>query len=122
MSLEWNSTMSYRRGDVILVRYPHSDQIKYSKRPALVVQADDLTTELNQRIVALITKNIERVGETRVPVSKKSLIGQGMGLLHDSVVVTDNLATVLNREIDKRVGYCNAMELVDSALRKTLAL
>lgn len=52
---EWNSMMSYRRGDVILVRFPHSDLIEYSKRPTLVVQTGDLDTGLDQRIVALIT-------------------------------------------------------------------
>lgn len=114
--------MSYRRGDVILVRFQHSDLIEYSKRPALVVQADDLNTGLDQRIVALITSKVERTGETRVLVTKSSHAGQRMGLIDDSVVVTDNLQTILNREIDKRIGDCSVMGLVESALRKTLAL
>ena len=45
-----------------------------------------------------------------------------MGLITDSVVVADNLATVLDREIDKVIGHCPVMLKVNDALRKTLAL
>lgn len=45
-----------------------------------------------------------------------------MGLRTDSVVVTDNLATVLDREIDKTIGHCPAMHVVDAALKQTLGL
>lgn len=40
-----------------------------------------------------------------------------MGILTDSVIVADNLATVLDREIDKRIGRCPIMTAVDQALR-----
>jgi mRNA interferase MazF len=44
------------------------------------------------------------------------------GLLMDSVVMTDNLATVLNSEIDCVIGALGDMGLVEQALRTTLAL
>jgi mRNA interferase MazF len=114
--------MHFKRGDIILVRFPNSDLKTYKKRPALVVQADNLQTGLNQKIIAMITSNLGRSGSSRVVVCKDSPIGQKMGLLTDSVIVTDNLATVLEREVDKVIGHCMAMEEVDVALRKTLAL
>ena len=114
--------MTCKRGDVILVRFPNSDRATYKKRPALVVQADGLNTGLSQKIIALITSNTQRVGVTRVHFSKSSPDGQSMRLLMDSVVVTDNLATVLDREIDKTIGHCPAMTKVDAALRHTLGL
>lgn len=43
-----------------------------------------------------------------------------MGLLTDSVVMADNVATVLEREVDKVIGNCPIMNQVDSALRKAL--
>ncbi len=49
---------SYKRGDVILVRFPNSDLVTYKKRPALVIQADDIRTELPQKIVALMALHI----------------------------------------------------------------
>jgi len=45
-----------------------------------------------------------------------------MGLRTDSVVVTDNIATVLEREIDKAIGHCPLMNQVNAALKMTLGL
>jgi len=45
-----------------------------------------------------------------------------MGLRTDSVVMTDNLATVLESEIDRTIGHCDDMEAIDVALRHTLGL
>jgi len=45
-----------------------------------------------------------------------------MGLLTDSVVMTDNLATVLEKEIDRAIGFCADMQAIDAALRHTLGL
>lgn len=114
--------MKFSRGDVILVRFPNSDLKTYKKRPALIVQADDLNTGLDQKIVAMITSNLGRAGSTRVTVQKNDPLGQSMMLLSDSVIVTDNLATVLDREIDKAIGHCIDMALINQALRCTLDL
>ncbi len=114
--------MNCRRGDVILVRFPNSDLRTYKKRPALVVQADGLRTGLRQRIVALITSNTQRTGRTRVVVSRDSDLGRRMGLRTDSAIVVDNLATVLEREMDRVIGQCAEMEMVNAVLRTTLSL
>ncbi len=45
-----------------------------------------------------------------------------MGLRMDSVIMTDNLATILEGEIDKRIGKCPIMPEINQALRTTLAL
>ena len=45
-----------------------------------------------------------------------------MGLRTDSVVMTDNLATVLEVEIDRRLGHLLDMSHIDAALRHTLEL
>jgi mRNA interferase MazF len=47
---------------------------------------------------------------------------QAMGLLSDSVIVTDHLATIEEREIDKKIGHCPLMSKVDDALKITLGL
>ena len=100
--------------------YPHADLRTAKKRPALVVQSDNVATGLPQRIVAMITSNLERTGPTRVLVRRDNPEGGAMGILTDSVIVTDNLATVLDREIDKRIGRCPSMSAVDKALRTVL--
>ena len=48
----------YRRGDVVLVRFPNSDLVTYKKRPALVEQDETVDTGLSQRLVAMITSRV----------------------------------------------------------------
>lgn len=114
--------MTYKRGDVVLVYYPHSDLTTYKKRPALIVQADDIQTGLAQKLVAMITSNLTRIGETRVTVLKNSDLGKAMGIRIDSVVVADNLMTIEEQIIDKKVGHCSDMDTINTALKKTLGI
>jgi len=58
MLLEWRFTMSYKRGDVVLLLFPHSNLLTAKRRPALIVQSDDIDTGIPQKIVAMITSNI----------------------------------------------------------------
>jgi mRNA interferase MazF len=115
--------MPYSRGDVVLVLYPDSNLRTAKRRPALVVQADHLQTGLAQTIVAMISSNMSRAGHgSRITVLQASPEGQQMGLHADSVIMTDNLATVLESEIDRAIGTNPNMQEVDVALRLTLAL
>lgn len=113
---------SYRRGDVVLVLYPNSDLRTAKTRPALVVQADNLQTGLPQVIAAMITSRLSRANHpSRVVVEAVTPIGRRSGLLTDSVVATDNLATVLDAAIDRVIGAL-PMPDIDIALRHTLRL
>jgi mRNA-degrading endonuclease toxin of MazEF toxin-antitoxin module len=47
---------------------------------------------------------------------------RGSGLLLDSVIMTDNLATVRYSEIDRVIGSLPEMSEVDAAIRATLAV
>src|ERR1019366_7887049 len=92
-------------------------------RPALVVQADQLDSGLPQTIVAMITSNMARAGPpSRVVVRVASEGGEGSGLLMDSVIMTDNLATVRHSGIDRVTGPPPEAHELDAALRTTLAL
>ena len=111
-----------RRGDVVLVLFPHSDLRTAKPRPALVVQADDLGTGLDQVVVCMITGRLFRADHpSRVTVRLSHPDGAASGLLTDSVVMTDNLATALMNEIDRVIGRV-PMTRVDDALRHTLGL
>jgi len=115
--------MPYSRGDVVLVLFPDSNLRTAKRRPALVVQADNLNTDLPQAIVAMVTSNLGRAGHpSRVFISLATVEGRQAGLLTDSVVMTDNLATVLEIEIDRQIGSLTDMTKIDSALRHTLSL
>lgn len=113
---------SYNRGDVVLVLYPNSDLRTAKTRPALIVQADNLKTGLPQVIVAMITSRLFRAHHpSRVLVMAATPAGRQSGLLTDSVVMTDNLATVAEVAIDRLIGTMS-MTAVDRALRHTLKL
>ncbi len=115
--------MTFRRGDIVLVLYPDSNQRTAKRRPALVVQADQLGTTLPQTIIAMITSNMARAGHpSRIAVLVNPTGGSGSGLLMDSVIMTDNLATVHESEIDRVIGRFPRMNDLDEALRVTLAL
>lgn len=114
--------MSYKRGDIILVNYPNSDLVTYKKRPAIIIQNEGISTGLKQRLIALITSNTARTGASRVKVKKDSPEGKAMGLVTDSVIVADNIATIENKVIDKVIGSCTIMPRVEAALRKILGL
>ena len=96
----------YKRGDVVLVLFPDSNLLTAKSRPGLLVQADNLQTGLPQVIVAILLSTPE---------------GQLSGLLMDSVVMADNLATVFESAIDRVIGSL-PMVKVDVALRNTLDL
>ena len=87
---------SYKRSDVILSRFPDSNLYTAKLRPGLIVQSDNLQTGLPQLIVAMITSKMFRASHpSRVTILISTPEGQQSGLVMDSVVMTDNLATVV---------------------------
>jgi mRNA interferase MazF len=114
--------MDYKRGDVLLAIFPFSDLIHFKKRPVIVVQDENVTTEFDQQVCAQITSKDLAAGPTRIPVDKDTDAWHQMGLLSDSLIVTDKLGTVDAVAIDKAIGSCPCMDKVDEALSVTLKL
>ncbi len=115
--------MPYNRGDVVLVLFPNTNMTTAKRRPVLVIQADNLLSGLPQTILAMITSNMARGGHrSRVTILQNSPEGATAGILTDSIIMTDNLVTVLEKEIDRSIGLLKDMTLVDEALKHTLSL
>jgi len=113
---------NYNCGGVVLVLFPNSNLRTAKPRPALIVQADNLRTGLPQVVVAMITSRTFRANHpSRLLIERATPVGQQSGLLTDSVVMTDNLATVAEAAIDRVIGIL-PMADVDRALRHTLML
>jgi len=86
------------------------------------LQADGLQTGLPQVIVAMISSKLSWASHpSRVVIRRSAPEGQSSGLLNDSVVMTDNLATVLHAAIHRVIGAL-PMNEIDEALRRTLNL
>lgn len=74
-------------------------------------------------ILALITSNMSRAHHSsRTTVLLGSAEGAGSGLRLDSVIMTDNLVTVLNAEIDSVLGSLSDMSEVETALMHTFGI
>jgi mRNA interferase MazF len=71
----------------------------------------------------MITSNLSRAGHpSRVTVDLTTPQGRQTGLLADSVIMTDNLATVLESVIDRVIGEWTDMASIAAALRHTFGL
>ena len=114
--------LKIRRGDVVLALFPNTDLQTAKRRPALIVQANDLNTGLNQVIIAMITSNLMRANHaSRVLVSVNSAEGKQAGIISDSIIMTDNIATITLRAIDRTIGSL-PMDQINHALSHTLGL
>lgn len=103
---------SYKQGDVVLVLFPNSDLITAKTRPAVAVQADNLQTGLQQIVVAMVTSQMSRSEHpSRLTILLGIPEGQQSGLLSDSVVMTDNLATVTVASISRIIGSIDIANL-----------
>ncbi|WP_310425740.1 type II toxin-antitoxin system PemK/MazF family toxin [Chamaesiphon sp. VAR_48_metabat_135_sub] len=99
------SNPSYKQGDVVLVLFPNSDLTTAKTRPAVVVQADNLQIGLPQIVVAMITSQMSRSQHpSRLTILIGTPEGQQSGLISDSVIMTDNLATVTLSAISRVIG------------------
>jgi mRNA interferase MazF len=114
---------NYKRGDVILALFPDSNLQTAKKRPVLIVQADNLQTNLPQIIVAMITSNLSKKSHpSRVLIEISTPDGKQSGLISDSLVATDNLATLHEKFIDKKLGSLVNMNAIEKALAHTFGL
>jgi mRNA interferase MazF len=117
--------MNVRRGDVVLVLYPFASGRGASRRPALIVQNDRDNRRLDNTIIAQITTNVRHANDpTHLLIASLTLEGQQAGLLHDSVISCNNLATVHEDRIHRVIGHLpDAMIYrIDECLKAALGL
>ncbi len=117
------STMLIKRGDIVRLLFPNSDLISSKRRPALIVQRNNLESGISQVLLAMITSNLSRGGHpSRVTVLLDTDMGLISGLRLDSVIMTDNIVTVRENEIDSLLGHIPDMNLVNKALQYSFGL
>jgi mRNA interferase MazF len=114
-----------KRGDVVLVRFPHPSGQRGKKRPAVVVQSDAYAGVVRTVVVAEVTKNLAMKDDPAcVFVDVNTPDGKATGLLVDSVISGLVLETVYVDSIAQTLGSLSATMLtqLDAALRAGLGL
>ena len=117
--------MTVRRGDVVLAWYPFASGAGGKRRPCLVVQNDRDNLRLTNTVVAQITSNLRAAAEpTQLFVAANTPDGQQAGLLHDSLISCNNLATIELILIARAIGSLSPamMAKVEVCLKAALQL
>ena len=101
-----------KRGDVVLVRFPHPSGQRGKKRPAVVVQEDAYASIVSTVVVAEVTKNLKRKGDPAcLFIEVNTPEGRATGLVVDSVVSSLVLDTVYSDTIAQVLGSLSPMLL-----------
>ena len=116
--------MNVRRGNIVIVDYPYSDQIRSKIRPALVVQSDFWNQRLDTTIIASITSSHHRrIGaSTQYFIDIAGVDGEQTGLRLNSIVQCENLLTYNRNRIRNVIGSLSdsAMRQIDACLQAAL--
>ena len=114
-----------KRGDVILVRFPHPSGMRGKKRPAVVVQSDAYLGTIRTLVVAEITKNTKMANDPAcLIVDVSTADGKASGLLNNSVVSGLFLATIDADTVAQVIGTLteSMMQRFNDCLKAALHL
>jgi mRNA interferase MazF len=118
--------MNVSRGDIVLVPVRFSSGAGQKIRPVLVVQSDHNNIRLADTIVAIITSNIRRASRepTQLLIDIASSDGAQSGLLHPSAVTCERLHTILQSDIQRKIGSLppTMMQRIGDCLKASLGL
>ena len=94
-----------KRGDVILVRFPHPSGLRGKKRPAVIVQSNAYLETLKTLVVAEVTSNLTmRDDPACLFLDLKTTEGKATGLARDSVVSGLILVTIYADTVAETLG------------------
>ncbi len=97
--------MSVRRGDVVLAWFPFASGQGGKRRPCVIVQNDPDNQKIANTIVAQVTSTLTRLGDkSHFLIDLATADGQQTGLLHDSLVSCNNLATIEQGLVQRTIG------------------
>ncbi len=117
--------MTVTRGDVVLMNFPFSSGRGAKVRPALVV-LDQNNQRLTNTIVAMITRSTERAQQeaTQYLLDPSTPEGAAAGVLHPSAIKCENLFTIEQQAIIRKIGRLPAvaMQHVNRCVKASLQL
>lgn len=117
--------MTVARGDVVILDAPFLTHPGSKLRPMLVIQNDQNNSRMENTILATITTNLRRSDRpTQVIIDPESTEGESSGLISKSVVSCENILTVRQSRIIRKIGRLSESQLalVDQAIKQSLGL
>lgn len=117
--------MTVARGDVVILDAPFMTHPGSKLRPMLVIQNDQNNERMENTILATITTNLRRSDRaTQVLIDPQNPDGESSGLISKSVVSCENILTVRQSRIVRKIGRLSESQLalVDQAIKQSLAL
>jgi mRNA-degrading endonuclease toxin of MazEF toxin-antitoxin module len=114
-----------KRGDVILVRFPHASDLRGKKRPAVVVQSNAYARIVGTLVVAEVTKNLTMANDPAcLLIDTSTREGMATGLVRDSVASCLVLMTVYADTVVQTLGTLSPamQQKLDDCLKMALAL
>ena len=114
-----------KRGDVVLVRFPHPSGQRGKRRPAVVIQSDTYVGAIRTVVVAEVTKNLTIMGDPAcLFIDLNTPEGSSTGLLVDSVVSSLVLDTVYTDSVAQVLGRLSPtlLQKLDDCLKAGLGL
>ena len=117
------STTTCRRGQVVVVKVPFSDQAGAKLRPAVVVSPESFHRNLRDVIVCPISSQ-PRYFEKPGPGDRPLKNWKTAGLRYSSTVRVSNIVSVDRSLIARSIGKLGVEDLLslDAALREALGL
>jgi mRNA interferase MazF len=117
--------MNWKRGDVVLARFPHAAGGRGKKRPVVVVQADVYNQRLRHVIVAEVTTNLAVSADpANLLIEVATSEGRATGLVQDSLVTCLHLVTMSEDRTGRGIGKLSPglLQKLDACLKAALGL
>ena len=93
--------MSYKTGDVVLVKFPFTNLKKSKKRPVLIVKDEN---ELNDIVCFQITSNYQQ--QNVLKIQNNNFVNDSLPL--DSYIKYDKCFTISTDIVDKKIAMLNS--------------
>ena len=104
--------MTLQRGDVVLAWFPNATGVGGKWRPCVVIQNDEDNRKIANTVIAFVTSILLRCGDkSHVFIDVGSAEGKQSGLMHDSLISCNNLATIEQSAVRKVIGTLAATTL-----------
>jgi mRNA-degrading endonuclease toxin of MazEF toxin-antitoxin module len=114
-----------KRGDVVLVRFPHPSGVRGKKRPAVIVQSDVYAGTVSTLIVAEVAKNMNMANDPAcLFIDANTVEGKATGVVRDSVVSCLLLVSVYADSVTLVLGTLSPIMVkkLDDCLRAGLGI